>query len=65
MKVVQGLIVVAKKGTKQAGQIVSGERWSLITMWAIVKAEGNTGPPTFIFPRSRMHNRLILGSVLG
>lgn len=63
--VVQAPSVVAKKGSKQVGQAVSTERGSMITMCAIVSAAGNTIPPVFIFPRARMHDTLMKGSVSG
>ncbi|XP_046667355.1 uncharacterized protein LOC124359039 [Homalodisca vitripennis] len=63
--VVQAPNVVAKKGTKQVGQVVSGERGSLITMVATVNAAGNTIPPVFIFPRARLHDSLMVGAISG
>lgn len=63
--VVQAPKVVAKKGTKQVGQVVSGERGNLVTMCVTVNAAGNTIPPVFIFPRARMHETLMTGSVAG
>lgn len=65
MTVVQAPKVVAHKGAKQVGQISSGERGSLITMCAIISATGNTVPPVFIFPRARLHDTLMNGSVPG
>lgn len=63
--VVQAPNVVARKGTKQVGQVVSGERGNLVTMCVAVNAAGNTVPPVFIFPRARMHDTLMVGSVAG
>jgi hypothetical protein len=39
---VQALNIVARKGTKQVGQIVSAERGQLITICGIVNASGNS-----------------------
>lgn len=63
--VIQAPNVVTKKGSKQVGQVVSGERGMLVTMVATVTAAGNTIPPLFIFPRSRMHESLMKGAVPG
>ena len=43
--------VVAQKGVRQVGQVVSSERGQLVTMLAIVSAIGNSIPPVFVFPR--------------
>lgn len=65
MTVIQAPNVVARKGSKQVGQVVSGERGTLVTMVCTVTAAGNTIPPAFIFPRSRMHDSLMSGAVPG
>lgn len=66
--------VLAQKGSKQVGQITSGERGQLVTMCGFINAAGNTAPPMFIFPRQRNldvlgkgapDNSLILGSHSG
>lgn len=43
--------IVAEKGTKQVGAIVSAERGTLVTVELAVNALGNTIPPMFVFPR--------------
>lgn len=65
MTVIQAPNVVAKKDSKQDGQVVSGERGTLVTMVCTVTAAGNTIPPAFIFPRSRMHDSRMSGAVPG
>lgn len=63
--VVQAPNVDAYKGAKQVGQISSGERGSLITMCVMISATGNTVPPVFIFPPTRLHDTLMNGCVPG
>lgn len=43
--------IVAQKGTKQVGAIVSAERGTLVTVELAASAAGNTIPPMFVFPR--------------
>lgn len=43
--------VVARRGFKQVGRMVSAERGTLVTLAMAVSATGNTVPPFFIFPR--------------
>ena len=43
--------ILCRTGTKQVGQIRSGERGSNITMCCCVSATGMALPPAFIFPR--------------
>lgn len=43
--------IVASKGVKQVGAIVSAERGTLVTVELAANAAGNTIPPMFIFPR--------------
>lgn len=43
--------VVARRGYKQIGSIVSAERGTLVTIASAVSAIGNSIPPFFIFPR--------------
>lgn len=43
--------IVAQKGMKQVGAIVSAERGTLVTVELAANAAGNTIPPMFIFPR--------------
>jgi len=44
--------ILAEKGTKQVGSVVSQERGSLITLSCAVNALGNSIPPYFVFPRA-------------
>nr|XP_049704587.1 uncharacterized protein LOC126056252 isoform X1 [Helicoverpa armigera] len=43
--------ILAEKGTKQVGAIVSAERGTLVTVELAVSALGNSIPPMFVFPR--------------
>lgn len=43
--------IVAQKGIKQVGAIVSAERGTLVTVELAASAAGNTIPPMFVFPR--------------
>ena len=43
--------IIAGRGSKQVGQITSGERGTLVTLCCAVNALGNSVPPFFIFPR--------------
>jgi len=43
--------VVARRGYKQVGSIVSAERGTLVTMACAISAIGNNIPPFFVFPR--------------
>lgn len=63
--VLQAPKVIAPKGKKQVGQIVSGERGTLVTFCATVIASGNTVPPLYIFPRTRIKDAYLTGSVTG
>lgn len=63
--VVQSPNVVAKKGTKQVGQVVSAERGQLVTMCGIINACGNSLPPVFVFPRARYHDTMLNGAPPG
>ena len=63
--VLQSPDTVAQLGTKQVGQGVSGERGTMITVCIIVSSVGNTVPPVFIVPRSRLHDSLMFGSPRG
>jgi GMP synthase PP-ATPase subunit len=42
--------IVARIGTKQVGQAVSGERRTMIAVGMIINSVGNTLPPVFIVP---------------
>ncbi|GLV33551.1 hypothetical protein CBL_21471, partial [Carabus blaptoides fortunei] len=63
--VLQSPNVVAKKGSKQVGQIVSAERGTSITICGIINAIGNTIPPVFIFPRARFRDNMLIGAPTG
>lgn len=65
MTVVQAPRVIAGRGIKQVGQVVSGERGKLVTMCAIICANGNPIPPVFVFPRARMVETLMHGAPSG
>jgi len=54
--------IIAAKGTKQVGQVTSAERGTLVTMCAIVSADGNSLPPVFVFPRARYHDSFLTGA---
>lgn len=43
--------VIAEKGSKQVGQVTSGERGILVTTLFFVNAAGGVLPPIFVFPR--------------
>ncbi|XP_023240420.1 uncharacterized protein LOC111638880 [Centruroides sculpturatus] len=53
--------IIAKKGTKQVGAIVSAERGSLVTVELAANALGHTVPPMFIFPRLKYKDLFIKG----
>lgn len=48
--------IVAQKGAKQVGAIVSAERGTLVTVELAASAAGNTIPPMFVFPRLKFKN---------
>jgi len=43
--------VLARRGHKQVGAVMSGERETLVTVACAVNALGNAIPPHFVFPR--------------
>ena len=45
--------IITQKGVHQVGQVTSRERGELVTMVAIICANGNALPPCFVFPRVR------------
>ena len=57
--------VIAVKGEKQVGQIVSGERGTLVTMCGAVNALGNSVPPMLIFPRVHYRDYMVKGAPPG
>ncbi|XP_022819194.1 uncharacterized protein LOC111351487 isoform X1 [Spodoptera litura] len=54
--------VMAKKNTRQIGKLTSAERGKNVTILFCMSATGNFIPPFFIFPRQRMHERLMINS---
>ncbi|KAB0805286.1 hypothetical protein PPYR_02256 [Photinus pyralis] len=63
--VIQAPKVIAETGKRVVGQCVSGERGTLVTFCGVVSATGNTIPPMYIYPRIRMKNHFLNGSVPG
>lgn len=53
--------ILAEKGTKQVGAIVSSERGTLVTVELAVSALGNSIPPMFVFPRLKFKDLFIRG----
>ena len=51
--------IVAKKGIKQVGALISAERGQLVTVICGVNALGNYIPPMFIFPKMRYKDHFI------
>lgn len=56
--------VVAQRGIKQVGQIVSAERGTSITMCGIINAIGNVVPPAY-FSRARFRDTMLAGAPVG
>ena len=52
--------ILAEKGTKQVGSVVSQERGTLVTLWCAVNAIGNSIPPYFVFPRVNVQDHWLL-----
>lgn len=63
--VLQAPKVIAPAGKKQVGQIVSQERGTLVTLCATITATGISIPPLFVFPRVRIQDTYLSGSVPG
>lgn len=57
--------VLAKKGTKQVGQITSQERGVLVTLIGAMNAVGNAVPPLLVFPRHKFKASMIRGAPTG
>ena len=57
--------VIAAKGTKQVGTLVSAERGQLVTVCCAVNALGNSVPPMFIFPRVHFRDHFLKGAPIG
>lgn len=51
--------ILAEKGQKQVGRIVSGERGSNITVACAFSVTGNYIPPFYLFPRKRLAPSLL------
>lgn len=52
--------VVAGKGTKQVGSVVSQERGTLVTLCCAANAIGNMIPPFFVFPRVNVQQHWLI-----
>ncbi|CAH2086648.1 unnamed protein product [Euphydryas editha] len=57
--------IIAKRGRKQVGIIVSAERGQTVTVEICFSAAGNYMPPMLIFPRKRMQPELMVNSQAG
>ena len=57
--------ILCKTGTRQVGQIRSGERGVNVTMCSCVSAAGMALPPAFIFPRVRFTSQMLRGAPAG
>ena len=57
--------IMAEKGRKQLGSVVSAERGQLVTLVCTINAIGNSIPPPFIFPQVIYKNYFINGVQLG
>lgn len=57
--------IIALKGKKQVGRIVSAERGFNITVTCTMSASGQFVPPFFLFPRQRMSTRFMKGAPPG
>ena len=52
--------ILAEKGTKQVGSVVSQERGTLVTLCCAVNGIGNSIPPYFVFPRVNVQDNWLL-----
>lgn len=57
--------VLAKRGQKQIGKVVSGEKGQTVTAICACSASGNYVPPALIYKRKRMNTVLLNGSPAG
>lgn len=57
--------VLATKGVKQLGQVVSAERGTTVTMVCCVSAVGQSIPPVYIFPRVNFKDHMLSGAPPG
>jgi len=51
--------ILARKGSKQVGRVVSAERGTTTTVVCAMSASGTYVPPMFLFKRKNMNNRLM------
>ena len=51
--------IIAKRGCKQVGKVVSAEKWVTTTVVCAMSAGGVFVPPMFIFKRKNMNDRLM------
>ena len=51
--------ILARKGSKQVGRVVSAERGSTTTVLCAMSADGCYVPPVFLFKRKNMNDRLL------
>lgn len=56
--------VVAKKGKRQVGKIVSAKRGKLVTLIDTIGADGSHLPLYFIFPRNNFCERLLINATI-
>ena len=54
--------VIARRGQRQVGKITSGEKGKTVTAICAMNAAGCYIPPTLIFPRVNMNDRLLRGA---
>ena len=57
--------IIARKGAKQVGKVVSAERGSTTTVVCAMSADGVFVPPVFLFKRKLMNDRLMTNSPPG
>ena len=57
--------IVARKGWKQVGALVSHDRGTLVTVAAAISATGNSIPPFIIFPRVNFRDYFLNGGPTG
>ncbi|XP_044765393.1 uncharacterized protein LOC123321724 [Coccinella septempunctata] len=63
--VLQAPKVIAETGKRVVGQCVSAERGTLVTFCGVISATGSALPPMFVYPRVRMKDHFLHGSVPG
>jgi len=57
--------IIARRGCKQVGKVISAEKGVTTTIVCSMNASGNFVPPLMIFKRKRMCDRLIKGAPAG